>query len=295
MQKNGEQDTQRAHSESTAESQDEALALPERAAQPVPESWLAPEFARVTQSAAKFFSEHPAILLTVMYSYTSSAGLFYTWALFQRFGINIADYAQSTDFLLAAFRQPLTLFVAFFGGIVLIGLGYFAYSEGLFSARRFGLLVGLTVGFGAESTRPLAPFIAEATAEAAEAVVGVPRVRKTLARLAWVSPIVMFTGILWSTALLFGFVGGEMVKSGHGSQVVVELKSTGDSDATTTFAGEVFLIGSTERFAFLYDSDDKCAHIVAISNIQHMHVVHVDSVEDSSDATPAAEYRGDRP
>jgi hypothetical protein len=56
------------------------------------------------------FREHPAILVTLLYLQVTTLGVMYSWSLFRRFDINIFDYAETNDFLLAAFKDP-TVFV----------------------------------------------------------------------------------------------------------------------------------------------------------------------------------------
>ena len=53
--------------------------------------------------------EHPGLLLTVLYLIASLIGLAFSWSLFSQFNINIFSYAEVTDFLMAALREPLTI------------------------------------------------------------------------------------------------------------------------------------------------------------------------------------------
>jgi hypothetical protein len=49
-----------------------------------------------------FFREHPAVLVSALYVAASVVGMFYSWAYLRRFGINVFNYAQISDFLLAS-------------------------------------------------------------------------------------------------------------------------------------------------------------------------------------------------
>jgi len=62
-----------------------------------PKSWL-----------AAFLREHPALLVSAFYVAASVIGMFYSWAYFRRFGINVFNYAQIGDFLLASLKEPFT-------------------------------------------------------------------------------------------------------------------------------------------------------------------------------------------
>ena len=55
------------------------------------------------------FRNHPGFIITFAYLFCSAIGLSYLNALFNRFGINVFDYAEANDFLVAAFKN-LTVF-----------------------------------------------------------------------------------------------------------------------------------------------------------------------------------------
>ena len=54
------------------------------------------------------FREHPALLVSVFYVAASVIGMFYSWAYLRHFGINVFNYAQLSDFLLASLKEPFT-------------------------------------------------------------------------------------------------------------------------------------------------------------------------------------------
>jgi hypothetical protein len=70
-------------------------------------------------SAADFFRTHPAMLGSVVYLVITSMGMVYAACLYRNLGINIVDFAELNDFLLAAFKDV----VAFIMSIVTIILG----------------------------------------------------------------------------------------------------------------------------------------------------------------------------
>lgn len=53
--------------------------------------------------------EHPAIIGTLLYLQISSVGLIYDWSYYRHFGVNVFDFAEANDFLLAAFKEPFAL------------------------------------------------------------------------------------------------------------------------------------------------------------------------------------------
>lgn len=56
----------------------------------------------------KVIKDHPALLVSALYVAASIIGMFYSWAFLRRFGINVFNYAQISDFLLASLKEPFT-------------------------------------------------------------------------------------------------------------------------------------------------------------------------------------------
>ena len=54
------------------------------------------------------FREHPALLVSALYVAASVVGMFWSWAYLRAFGINVFNYAQVTDFLIASLKEPFT-------------------------------------------------------------------------------------------------------------------------------------------------------------------------------------------
>ena len=55
-----------------------------------------------------FFREHPALLASAFYVAASAVGMFWSWAFLRNFGVNVFNYAQISDFLLASLKEPFT-------------------------------------------------------------------------------------------------------------------------------------------------------------------------------------------
>lgn len=51
--------------------------------------------------------EHPGLVLTGSYLVVSAVGMLSSWTFYQRFGVNIFDFTQLSDFFLVPLRQPL--------------------------------------------------------------------------------------------------------------------------------------------------------------------------------------------
>ena len=64
--------------------------------------------AEVVQWLKTVLKEHPALLVSALYIASSVIGMFYAWAYLRRFGINVFNYSQVSDFLLASLKEPFT-------------------------------------------------------------------------------------------------------------------------------------------------------------------------------------------
>jgi len=66
--------------------------------------------ARYRPWVVRLLERHPGALLTGLYLALTAIGIAYDFLYFRRFGVNILDYAETGDFLLAALRAPLAIF-----------------------------------------------------------------------------------------------------------------------------------------------------------------------------------------
>jgi len=99
-------------------------------------------------AAISFFREHPAIVGTLLYLQVNAVGVIFSWVLFRNFGINVFDFAEANDFLLAAFREPYSLLSAI--GILayaILGLWFLdnikKRNPGLLPSVRIGMLMSI--------------------------------------------------------------------------------------------------------------------------------------------------------
>ncbi len=77
-------------------------------------------------SIVTLLKRHPALLLTVAYLTASMTGLVFSWAFFRKFGVNYFVFADLSDFLLAAVREPASLLAT--AGAVVAAWLVFRYS-----------------------------------------------------------------------------------------------------------------------------------------------------------------------
>ena len=68
-------------------------------------SWLT----EVRRKTGVLFREHTTLSLTVLYLFLTVIGAIHEFFLYARFKVNILQFADPLDFLLAAIRQPLVV------------------------------------------------------------------------------------------------------------------------------------------------------------------------------------------
>lgn len=69
----------------------------------------------------KVLRDHPALVVSGFYIAASIIGMFYSWAFLRQFGINVFNYAQISDFLLASLKEPLTCGLVALTVLLLLG------------------------------------------------------------------------------------------------------------------------------------------------------------------------------
>ena len=84
----------------------------------------------MNETIRKVLRDHPALVVSGVYISASSIGMFYSWAFLREFGINVFNYAQISDFLLASLKEPVTWALVILA-VVLVQLDNA-------SSRRFG-------------------------------------------------------------------------------------------------------------------------------------------------------------
>jgi hypothetical protein len=73
----------------------------------------------------KYFLDHPAIAGSLIYIFFSTIGVLYSLTLYNQFSINILDYTETNDFLMAAFKDfdallMTVVIIIITGGLVIL-------------------------------------------------------------------------------------------------------------------------------------------------------------------------------
>lgn len=192
---------------------------------------------KTPRTVSAFVWDHPGIVLTLVYVYLSALGIAYGWNLYRQFGVNIMDFAEATDFLLAALKNAAWLLP-----MVTVAVS-------------FGLGMSMSVLMLA---RPGVPFLSAAS--------------YTLARYPKLyilsAVLIVVSGFLY--AFRTGLKDAERIRNGDWEEVAVQLGSGDDATVPACLDGELFLVGTTEKFAFFYDLAEDDALIIPISSVLHI-------------------------
>jgi hypothetical protein len=185
-----------------------------------------------------FRSENIGLMLTLGYLFLTALGMFHRALVFLMFRINVFDYAEPSDFLLAALRDPLIILVCV-APIPLVAL----YYRGAAWIQRRSKSKWLT---GTEKQQAISR-----------------RYRRQLYAL---------TAFLWALAASLHYASSVArdLRAGTGRRVHVELVSGAQTLPVDTMPQ--LLLGTTQKFLFLYDASRQVTSVIPISNIARLRV-----------------------
>jgi hypothetical protein len=178
--------------------------------------------------------EHLGLMLTLSYLILTLVGLSYEFWFFKYFRITIVEYVETSDFLLAAVREPLVIVLAILP-LFLIRL-YLRFERWL---------------------RLRSPRFARRQQRWESKPYYTPAVRQAL----------------WSfVALLYAFLFIQLyaervtdrIKAGQGREVHIELGSGAPPPSPA------LLLGTTAKFVFIYVPAEKQTHIIPFDNVSRL-------------------------
>lgn len=65
--------------------------------------------------------QHPALLVSAIYIMASTIGMLFSWDYLSLFGINVFNYSQIGDFLLASLKEPFTWAIVIVSVLLVMG------------------------------------------------------------------------------------------------------------------------------------------------------------------------------
>jgi hypothetical protein len=212
----------------------------------------------------EFFLANPTVVLSLLYLYVTAIGMLYSAVLYGRFGINVFDYSEIGDFLLAAFKNP----VAFLSGGLLAAMGgaLLSYRAAAVRRRERGVEEEIARMRAEEmarlrATRQMEEEMEEEVRKIRQEVEEeVIQMRRALERrrTAIYAIVIAVTSVFSSFVLPYYSAGktASSIKAGETPSVDVRYRSFKGSAGQVTVPS-LGLIGATEKAAFFYDVDHK--------------------------------------
>jgi hypothetical protein len=184
------------------------------------------------------------LLLTLGYLLLTITGMAYEWWLFRAFDINIMEYADIGDFLLAALREPLvvTLCLASVGSIFL----YYRFDQWL--RHRCS-------GWYSRYEKYFYPAFIQWS----------PRTQRVLFGLLCIGYFVAVFAPLYARVGVYA-----VKKASFTAPVQVRVNNNGPEEEAVP--DRAYLIGTTTRFLFLYDRAQRQTYIVPLENVSYITV-----------------------
>ena len=185
-----------------------------------------------------FRTENVGLMLTLGYLFLTALGMFHRALVFLKFRINVFDYAEPSDFLLAALRDPLIVLVCV-APLPLLSLYYrgAAWLQRRTNSRWLS---------GTEKQRDFTR-----------------RHRRA---------VYAFTAFLWALAASLHYASSVAsdLRAGIGRRVQVELLSGAQSPPVDTLPQ--LLLGTTQKFLFLYDAQKQVTSVIPVGNVARLRI-----------------------
>jgi len=203
-----------------------------------------------------FFRENPAIAGSLLYIQATSIGIVYSYVLYNAFNINIFDYAEVGDFLLAAFKDPSVFTMAISGVLYTALLTVIVVAR---EKKRFQR---------AERSDP------ENVPEDLRASANLLRIERSMG-IAMVLTILLFS---LGPAIFFAAIRADVLKSSQAPIVSATYSSSESESARQTTVPNLELIGTTETYTLFYDTTSRRVLV-----IPHAKVVSIEHPQQDPD------------
>jgi len=202
------------------------------------------EFMRLRLIAPLWLRENPGLVLSAIYVAASIIGVLYHFLFFRRFGVNVLEFSEASDFLMVVVRDPLTVALALLGVPFYLLYGALTMPLSRWSRRHFAAL--------------------RSTPE---------KRRKMHERMRPWWPL-MQGGFIGIYAILFVMVysswRAKQIRAGGFRKVAVEYKTDSPRPDGTLRLEGLGLLGTTARFVFLYDQVNRRTEVVPLDAIARL-------------------------
>lgn len=175
---------------------------------------------------------HPTLVFTLSYFFTTLIGVVYSYFFYNEFGINIAKFTDLGDFLITAVVEPISI-VVFFAAVSITGLIWW-------------------LEFRMRKKYP-----------------GYQRWQEKRGDIEFTDPIYFFLSVSVFAVLAVQFLAvynTAELKSGNIDEYRIRISDPGERAVEQTLA----LLGTTTRFSLFYDNEMATVLVVPVENISFM-------------------------
>ncbi|MEO0422039.1 MAG: hypothetical protein AAF184_06870 [Pseudomonadota bacterium] len=183
--------------------------------------------------ARRIFADHPALVVTVAYLAASVIGLMFSLEFYREFNVNVVNYYQLTDFLMAVLREPITLAMALGGALVTWLARAAQHWEWRWFAKH------------EPRSWPL-------------------RAYKRIAERSWANPWtdgVLLLLYAWVFVTWYGGWKADAIRAGEGKVIQIEMGGE---------PRERVMLGASNAFLFLYDAEHSRVDVVPHESIERV-------------------------
>ena len=208
------------------------------------------------QTVTGFLRQHPGLVVSLIYLTVSLIGLLFSYSLFREFGINIFLYAEISDFLLAALREPMTFAVA--GVAILTGVLLFALSN---------------LEFWWYRRHPPKSRFGE----------NYHRLSQAMYNSFW-TRVAVFVLYAYLFLSLYGEYKSEQIRSGHGDEIQLFIAGDTEGSSTLRSTGRTgILLGTTNKFVFVYDPTAGTTNVIPNESIIRIVLAREETEDEEQD------------
>jgi hypothetical protein len=202
------------------------------------------ELMRLQLAWPAWLRDNPGLSLTMLYLFASVVGMVFHYLLLKRFGFNVLDFSETSDFLMVVAREPLTVALA------LLGVPFYVF------------YMKATTGVSRWAKKKAA-WLHSTPEKRRKTLEGVRRWRTLIQ--------VLFIGV-WAFVFVqyYSLWRSRQIRAGEFRAVAVHFKTDSPrADGKLTAEG-LALLGTTSRYVFLYDPATKQAEVAPLDSIARL-------------------------
>ncbi len=196
------------------------------------------ELMRLKLSMPGWLRDNPGLNLTLVYLLASVVGMVFHYLLLQRFGFNVLEFSETSDFLMVVVREPLAVALA------LLGVPFYLVYRA--AMAQLGGLVRRKTNW------------MRATPE---------KRRKDIANVRRLQPWIQAAFIcVWAVVFVqyYSFWRAGQIRDGDFRAVTVHYKTDSPAAGGALTADGMALLGTTSRYVFFYDPATKRSAVVLL-------------------------------